>query len=79
MAGRLNTWYVGYTYGYEYFDTEENDWLYTNGIEACRFRCLKKDIRREVEKAIRESLEGERIRNLKFDIYEQYITTDCEV
>jgi hypothetical protein len=79
MAGRLNTWWVGYTYGYEYFDTEENDWLYTNDIEAGRFRCLKKDIRREVEKAIRESLEGERIRNLKFDIYEQYITTDCEV
>ena len=79
MACRLNTWWVGYTYDYEYFDTEENDWLYTNDIEAGRFRCLKKDIRREVEKAIRESLEGERIRNLNFDIYEQYITTDCEV
>lgn len=74
-----NTWWVEYTYTYEYWDSEENEWLEYDDCDADRFHCLKKDIKKEVEKRILEDLSGDKFRNLKINIYDKYITTDCEV
>ena len=79
MAGRRNTYWVGYTYKYELWDSIDKVWEEIDDSEADRFHCLKKDIKKEVEKRIKEDLQYETYRNLTFDIYESYITTDSEV
>ena len=43
------------------------------------FKCLKKYVLSEVEKAVNNKLEGETYKNLKIKITDKYITTDCEV
>ena len=38
------TYWVDYSFTYEYFDTDENDWMECEDFDADRFHCLKKHI-----------------------------------
>ena len=68
------------TYWVEY----EYTYTLTNG-DGCedsdgrRFHCRKKDIKQEVENAVKDELMYEKYTDLKVDIYDCYQTTDCEV
>lgn len=73
------TYWVEYEYSYHYWDTEERAWVAECGGDGARFHCRKKDVRKEVEKRIHEELEGEQIKNLKFEIYDMYPTTEYEI
>lgn len=44
-----------------------------------RFHCRKKDIKHEVENAVKDELMYEKYTDLKVKIYDCYQTTDCEV
>ena len=74
-----NTWWVEFTYTYEYWDCENQAWCPEESYDADRFHCLKKDIKKEVEKWINMELRGDKIRNLHINIDDQYMTTEYEV
>ena len=44
-----NTWWVEFTYTYEYWDYDSQTWCSEESYDAGRFHCLKKDIKKEVE------------------------------
>ena len=73
------TWWVDYSFTYEYFDTEENAWIEYEDFDAGRFHCLKKHIPGAVTAQVEKDLEGEQYRNLKVKINDSYQTTDVEV
>lgn len=75
------TYWVEYTYKYKLWNPDENDWWedYEEDFDARRFHCPKKDIKKEVEKTIREELSEEKIKDLVIEITDFYPTTDCEV
>lgn len=73
------TYWVGYTYTYEFRDASFEEWETYEDCDACRFACRKKDIPKRVRERIMEELRYETIRNLTINIYEQYPTTDCEL
>jgi hypothetical protein len=75
----MNTYWVGYTYRFKLLNEETNEFEDYEDVDACRFHCLKKDIKKEVEKTIRESFGEEEIRDLEINIYEFYLTTDYEI
>ena len=74
-----NTWWVDYSYDYEFWDEEEKDWVMCSDFDAERFHCPKKDIMKCVKERAEEELKYDKYRNLKVKINDQYITTDCEV
>ena len=73
----MKTYWVEYTYTYEIFIDDE--WETENYFDAGRFTCKKADIRKRVEKQIKDDLQYEKYRNLEFQIIDQYETTDCEI
>ncbi len=73
------TYWVEYTYKYKYWDSEENDWCDWEDSDAKRFHCPKKDIKKEVKKAVLEELSNEKYKDLSIEITDSYLTTDCEV
>lgn len=76
----MNTWWVDYTFEYEYFDNETGEWEQYCDCDAGRFHCTKKNIKEEVTKHIvTYELQDEQYRNLLVTINDKYITTDCEV
>lgn len=50
------TYWVDYSFTYEYFDTEENDWVEYEDFDAGRFHCLKKHILGAVRSQIEKDL-----------------------
>lgn len=79
-SGRDYSWWVSYSWEYEYFDSEENDWLKYDDFDSRRFDCLKKDIKKTVTEHIKKyELQGEEYRNLKVHIHDFYMTTTEEV
>lgn len=79
MVQNKKTYWVEYSYSYDVFDTVENEWMSEEDFDAGRFCCLKKDVKREVKKVIEEELRSEKYKNLKIEIDDCYITTDCEI
>ena len=75
----IYTYWVEYSYEYDWYNALDNHWELINDFDSGRFKCLKKDIPSEVEKAVKNELEGETYKNLKIKITDKYITTDCEV
>ena len=73
------TYWVSYTYKYKYWDGYENDWLDDEEFDAKRFHCPKKDIKKEVEKAVYEELSGEKIKDLVIEIDDFYPTSETEI
>ena len=65
-VGRDYVWWVSYSWTYE--------WL-----EAQRFYCNKKDIKKEAEKKAAESMNDLKYRNLKVTINDCYKTTIEEI
>ena len=78
-VGRDYTWWVSYSWTYEWFEEESGEWILDRNIEAERFYCKKKDIKKEVEKKAVESLNGLKYRNLEVTINDCYKTTIVEV
>ena len=75
-----STWWVDYSWEYEYFDEDTQNWERWEDGDSGRFCCLKKDIKKAVKDHIENyELEGERYRNLKVTINDQYMTTPHEV
>ena len=73
------TYWVEYSYTYKFLN-EENDWEEEKSFDADRFHCRKRDIKKEVEKYVREwELQGETFKDLKVEITDCYLTTDEEL
>ena len=79
MGRPLTTWWVEFSYSYEYYDEEENKWFKENEFDAQRFTCKKDTIKENVEAWVIEELEFEDYKNLKIKITDFYPTTDSEV
>lgn len=78
--GRDYSWWVDYTWQYEYFDKEANEWQFSFDNDAQRFNCKKKDIKKDVTEYIKKyELAGEQYRNLTVTINDCYITTAAEL
>jgi hypothetical protein len=73
------TWWVEYTYKYEYWDWDENEWLEVEDCKAERIKCQEKELEKRVERLIQEELRDERYQKMDFTIEEYYITTDYEM
>lgn len=73
----MKTYWVEYTFTYDIFF--DGEWETEQDFDAERFTCKKSDIRKEVEKRIKDDLQYEKYRNLEFQITDQYETTDCEI
>jgi len=79
-VGRDYSWFVSFSWKYEYFDEDENEWLEDDYFSARRFDCNKKDIKKVVTKYIEEyELQDERYRNLTVEISDFYKTTTEEL
>ena len=79
-VGRDYSWFVSFSWKYEYFDEDENEWLEEDCFSEGRFDCNKMDIKKVVTKYIEEyELQGERYRNLIVEISDFYKTTTEEV
>ena len=74
------TYWVEYTFKYKYWDCVENEWYEEEDFDARRFHCPKKDIKKEVKKAVMEELElqGDKFKDIVIEITDSYITTDSE-
>jgi hypothetical protein len=74
----MYTYWVDYEYSYYYL--EDGNWNYDFGGNGQRFQCRKKEIKKEIEKYLREEeFLGTEIKDVKIRIIDSYITTDCEV
>lgn len=79
-VGRDYSWWVSYSWEYECFDNEENEWEKYEDFDAGRFNCQKKDIKKTVTEHIKEiELQDEQYRNLKVKIDDSYMTTTEEI
>ena len=81
---KIKLWYiytycVKYSYEYDWHNALDNHWGLIDDFDSGRFKCLKKYVLSEVEKAVNNKLEGDTYKNLKIKITDKYITTDCEV
>lgn len=79
-AGRDYSWWVEYSYTWEYYDEETHEWLPDWDSNAMRFVCRKKDIKKTVTKHIKENeIDDENYRNLVVAVTDSYMTTPTEV
>ena len=79
-VGRDYSWWVSYTWEYEYLDEETGQWESYCDYDSGRFDCPKKDIKKTVTKHIEEvELIGEKYRNLNVTINDSYMTTTVEI
>lgn len=72
-----NTYWVEFKWTYK--TMLDGEWEECDDFEARRFQCLKKSIKKEVEKYVLETLDGEDYKDLKIVITDFYMTTDCEI
>ena len=80
MANRTKTYWVEYSYKYEYFDAYSKHWEKDSGFKARRFQCRKANIKQEVEKyLLKFAFEGEIVSNLVITIKDCYETTEHEI
>lgn len=77
MARRPNTWWVDYTYDYDY-PNEGGKLEHIHAGDGERFQCLKKEIKNKVKERVQGDFGGNEI-NLKITIIDCYITTDYEI
>ena len=54
----IYTYWVEYSYEYDWYNALDNHWELINDFDSGLFKCLKKDIPSEVEKAVKNKLEG---------------------
>ena len=79
IVGYDYSWWVDYSWAYEWFDDESQEWVSERGFDGERFACRKKDIKKEAKKHIEDGeLFGTQYRNLKVYIDDMYMTTACE-
>lgn len=71
-----NTYWVEFKWTYQIM--LDGEWEKCDDFEARRFQCLKKSIKKEVEKYVLETLDGEDYKDLKIVITDFYMTTDYE-
>lgn len=72
----MKTYWVEYNYSYD--DILDGEMEHFEDSDSGRFNCRKKDIKKEVEAAIKEDFCGTE-KNLKIEITDCYITTDYEI
>lgn len=76
----MNTYWVEYTFSCQWRHKEDGKWYPETDSSAGRFRCLKKDIKKEVKnEIIDETYYGEELKDIKIKITDCYLTTDCEI
>lgn len=73
------TYWVEYTYKYKLWIPETGHWFEDEDFDVGRFHCPKKNIKKEVTKAILNWLSVEQFKDLIVTIIDAYPTTDCEV
>jgi len=78
-VGRDYAWFVSYSWTYEWLEEESGEWMSYEDFETERFYCNKKDIKKEAEKKVVESMDGLKYRNLEVTINDCYKTTTEEV
>ena len=78
-VGRDYAWWVSYSWTYEWLEEESGEWISDRDFEAERFYCNKKDIKKEAEKNVIESMNGLKYRNLEVTINDCYKTTTEEI
>lgn len=75
--GRKHTYYAAYHYSYEYFDTQEKDWIKSTDFDAKIISdTLKRDIPKKIKDEVLYELRNDDIRNFEFKMDELYLTTD---
>lgn len=74
-VGRDYSWFVMYSWGYDWFDSENNEMGHYDDFDEGRFYCQKKDIKKEVRKKVEEELSDTQYCNLKITIDDYYMTT----
>ena len=76
-VGRDYSWWVEFEWEFEYKDSEIGKWKRYYVRDARRFNCLKKDIRKEAIKYIKEYeiADDEEYRKLKVRVIDEYMTT----
>lgn len=77
--GRDYTWWVCYSWTYEWLEKENGEWVSDRDFGAERFYYPKKDIKKMAEKKAVESLYGLEYRNLKVTVDDCYKTTLEEI
>lgn len=79
-VGRDYSWWVSYSWKYEWLDSGDGKWIVLDDHNAQRFYCRKRDIRKTVTEHIEEfELQGEKYRNLEVTIDDIYMTTPVEI
>ena len=78
-VGRDYTWWVSYSWTYEWMEEESGEWITDTDFESERFYCQKKDIKNEAKRKAVESMIGMKYRNLEITIDDCYRTTTEEV
>ena len=80
-VGRDYSWWVEIEWEFEYKDSETGKWEHYYEPDARRFNCLKKDIRKEAIKYVKEYeiADDEEYRNLSVKIKDAYMTTPEEI
>lgn len=78
-VGRDYSWWVNYSWAYDWFDSEHNEMDHYDDFDEGRFYCQKKDIKKEVRKKVEEELSDTQYCNLKITIDDYYMTTAEEV
>ena len=78
-VGRDYSWWVSYTWEYEYLNRDEAKWESYCDYDSGRFDCRKKDIKKTVTEYVKNLLYFEKYRNLNVTINDAYMTTTEEV
>ena len=78
-VGRDYSWWVSYSWTYEWFEEESGEWISNEDFEAERFYCKKKEIKSVAKEKAIEAIDGLKYRNLKVNINDYYITTTEEL
>lgn len=71
------TYWVAYEYTYKLL--MEDGWEDCRDFDAGRFHCPKKDIKKEVEKHVKNELAFDTIKDLSICIKDSYPTTESEL
>lgn len=77
---KLKTYWVEYSVDYEFYDHYYAKWQKEHWHDANRFKCHKRDIKKEVAQRLHEELflDGSE-KNVVITINDLYETTECEI
>lgn len=81
---KTNTYWVSFSWTYllwmgDVCEEGENEWDESEYCEAMRFRCPKKDVKKEVEAYVKNELKYDKYKDLKITIEDCYLTSDEEL